>query len=356
MREFGFAIVGCGVIAPFHARSIDELPNAHLVAVVDTVEERAAAQGEEFGVDYYTDLEAALARRDVDVVTVCVPSGLHAAVGMKAAAAGKHLVIEKPIEVSLESADALLAAARHAGVKLTVISQHRFDDGIQELRGLIEAGRLGRLVLGDAIVKWYRTQEYYDSGDWRGTWELDGGGSLMNQGVHYVDVLRWLMGPVERVFARTSTACHEIEVEDIALALLRFRNGGVGVLEVSTAVYPGFGDRIEISGTEGTVIVEQGRTVARLLADEQHDVGERGTKLSARREAEPSAASDPAAIMHIPHRRQLADFLDAIEHGREPLVTGEEARQTLELILAVYLSARQNRELELPLQTATPAR
>lgn len=353
MREFGFAIVGGGVIAPFHARAIAELPNARLVAVADSIAERAQQRGEEFGVDHYTDLAPMLARPDVDVVSVCVPSGLHAAIGVQAAQAGKHVVVEKPIDVSLDNADALLEAVRQAGVKLTVISQHRFDEGVQELRGLIDSGRLGRLILGDAIVKWYRTQQYYESGDWRGTWDLDGGGSLMNQGVHYVDVLRWLMGPVDRVFARTATAGHRIEVEDIALALLRFRNGAVGVLEASTAVFPGFSERVEITGSEGTVILESGRMLVRALKDEQGEARDYGSKLRLTGGQDAAGASDPAAIPHVSHRRQLADFLDAIENDREPLVTGEEARQTLELILAVYESARSDREIELPLKTPT---
>src|SRR5260370_13793903 len=167
-RTFGFGIIGCGVIAPFHARAIAEVPNARLVAVADVVPEAAQKRGAEFGVDHYSDIDAMLARPDVDVVSVCVPSGLHAEVGVHAAAAGKHLVVEKPIDITLEAADRLIAASRHHGVALAVISQHRFGAAVQRLRGLIDEGRLGRLVLGDAIVKWYRTQAYYDSGEWPG--------------------------------------------------------------------------------------------------------------------------------------------------------------------------------------------
>src|SRR2546423_1035175 len=215
-RTFGFGIVGCGVIAPFHARAVSELPTARLVAVADTVAEQAERRGAEFGVDHHADVDELLARPDVDVVSVCVPSGLHAEIGVRAAAAGKHLVVEKPIDVTLEAADRLIAACREAGVKLTVISQRRHEPGMVRLRELVDQGRLGRLVEGDSVIKWYRTQDYYDSGDWRGTWALDGGGALMNQGVHYVDLLQWIMGPVERVFARCRTAAHQrIEVEDI---------------------------------------------------------------------------------------------------------------------------------------------
>ena len=209
-------------------------------------------------------LDALLARDDIDVVSVCVPSGLHAEVGIQAAAAGKHLVVEKPIDVSLAAADRLIDAADAAGVAMTVISQHRFDPGLVELRGLIDDGVLGRLVLGEASTKWYRSQGYYDSGPWRGTWALDGG-SLMNQGIHYVDLLRWIMGPVTEVSAVCATQGHQIEVEDTALAVLRFSSGAVGTIVSSTAVFPGFAQRLEVSGTGGTVVVEDGEIVYRAL-------------------------------------------------------------------------------------------
>jgi len=352
-RTFGLGIIGCGVIAPFHARAAEELPNLRLVAVADTVAEAAARRGAEFGVDHHADVDALLERADVDVVSVCVPSGLHAEVGVRAAAAGKHVIVEKPIDVTLEAADRLIAACGRHGVGLTVISQHRFAAGVVRLRELIDAGRLGRLVLGDALIKWYRTQGYYDSGAWRGTWSLDGGGCLMNQGVHYTDLLQWMMGPVDRVFARCTTAAHEgIEVEDVALALIHFTSGAVGVLEASTAVYPGLPERLEVTGTGGTVIVESGRVRACELKDEKGETPAYGATLRSEAVAEAGAAADPAAISHAGHRAQIADFLESIEAGRPPLVTGEEARKPLELILAVYLSAREGREVPLPLASS----
>jgi len=207
-REFGFGIIGCGVIAPFHVRAIADLPDARLVAVADAEVERARDLASTFDVEQL-EVDALLARPDIDVVCVCVPSGAHAEIGVRAAAVGKHVVVEKPIEVTLEAADRLIAACEEHGVTLSVISQHRWDQGVKDLKGLVDSGRLGRLVLGDAIVKWYRTQQYYESGNWRGTLKLDGGGALMNQGVHYVDLLQWVMGPVERVFARARTSVHE---------------------------------------------------------------------------------------------------------------------------------------------------
>jgi len=350
-RTYGFGIIGCGVVAPFHARAIAELPNARLVAVADVVPELAQARAAEFGVDHHIDPGELLARADVDVVSVCVPSGRHAEVGVLAAAAGKHLVVEKPIEVKLAAADRLIAACQARGVQLGVISQHRWDPGVRALKDLVDSGRLGRLVLGDAIVKWYRTQQYYESGDWRGTWALDGGGALMNQGVHYVDLLQWVMGPVERVFARCRTSAHEnLEVEDVALAVLSFANGAVGLLECSTAVYPGLSERLEVTGTEGTVIVEAGELTVRELKDEKGETTPYGGKLpSSAGRPEGGAAADPADISHRAHREQLADFLDAIDGGRRPFIDGVEARKPLEIILAVYESARTGRDVTLPL-------
>ena len=205
---------------------------------------------------------------------MCVPSGRHAAIGIQAAKAGKHLVVEKPIDVSLDAADRLIEAARTAAVALTVISQHRFDPGLVELKRLLDDRALGRLVLGEASTKWYRAQAYYDSAAWRGTWTMDGG-SLMNQGVHYVDLLRWCLGPAAEVTAMCATQAHQIEVEDTALAIVRFASGAVGTILSSTAAFPGFPQRLEITGTEGTVIVEDGRIVRRALAADPDPEGPR---------------------------------------------------------------------------------
>ena len=260
--ERGFGIVGTGVIAAMHAAAVAALPRARLAAVTDVADGAAAAFAAARGCAAEPGLDQLLARPDVDVVCVCVPSGLHAEIGVRAAQAGKHLVVEKPIDVTLAAADRLIEAARAAGVALTVISQHRFDPGLIELKRLLGDGALGRLVLAEASTKWYRTQAYYDSAAWRGTWAMDGG-SLMNQGIHYVDLLRWCMGPVTEVTAVCATQAHQVEVEDTALAIVRFGSGAVGTILSSTAAYPGFPQRLEITGTDGTVIVEDGRIVRR---------------------------------------------------------------------------------------------
>jgi len=268
-----------------------------------------------------------------------VPSGLHAEVGVRAARAGKHLVVEKPIDVTLAAADRLIEAARAAGVALTVISQHRFDPGLIELKRLLGDGALGRLVLAEASTKWYRTQAYYDSAGWRGTWAMDGG-SLMNQGIHYVDLLRWCMGPVTEVTAVCVTQAHQVEVEDTALAIVRFASGAVGTILSSTAAYPGFPQRLDITGTDGTVIVEDGRIVRRGFGV-QATAGVPGDDAGPDAGAGAvGAAADPAAIEVASHAAQIADLLAAVEEGRAPAVDGQAGRDALEIVRAVYESAR----------------
>ena len=343
-RRHGFGIAGAGVIAAMHAEAIAMLPAARLVAVTDVVPESARVFAEARGCAAEPDLSALLARADIDVVSVCVPSGLHAEVGTQAAAAGKHLVIEKPIDTTLAAADRLIGAARAAGVVVTVVSQHRFDPGLAELRILLDAGALGRLVLGEASTKWYRSQAYYDSAAWRGTWALDGG-SLMNQGIHYVDLLLWAMGPVAEVTALTATQAHEVEVEDVALALLRFCSGAVGTIVASTAVFPGFAQRLEITGTNGTVVIEDGQIVRHDISGEESRSAAPG---GAAGHGGSRAAANPAGLAPASHAAQIADLLGAIDAGRQPSVTAESGRAALEVVCAVYQSAREGRKIALP--------
>jgi UDP-N-acetyl-2-amino-2-deoxyglucuronate dehydrogenase len=343
--QHGIGIVGTGVIAATHAAAIEPIPGARLVAATDLVPERAHEFAAKHGCAAEPTLDALLARDDVDVVSVCAPSGRHAEIGVRAARAGKHLVVEKPIDVTLDAADRLIAAADEAGVALTVISQHRFDPGLVELRQLIDAGALGRLLLGEASTKWFRSQAYYDSGPWRGTWALDGG-SLMNQGIHYVDLLRWSMGPVTEVSAIYATQNHEVEVEDTALAVLRFASGAVGTLVSSTVVYPGFAQRLEVSGTGGTVVVEDGAIVHQGLTQDAARLGLRGTLLP-RPAADAGAAANAAALGVSSHTAQIADLLAAVDEGRPPAITGRDGRATLEVVRAVYESARSGQPVVL---------
>jgi UDP-N-acetyl-2-amino-2-deoxyglucuronate dehydrogenase len=343
----GFAIVGAGTIAAVHADAIARLPGARLAAVTDVAAGVAEAFAAGHGCAAEPTLDAVLGRGDVDVVCVCVPSGLHAEVGVRAAKAGMHLVVEKPLDVSLDAADRLLAAAREAGVTMTVMSQHRFDPGLVELKRLIDAGALGRLLLGEASTKWYRTQEYYDSAPWRGTWAMDGG-ALLNQGIHYADLLLWCLGPAAEVTALCTTQAHSIEVEDTALAIVRFASGAVGTLSATTAAYPGFPQRLEVTGTEGTVIVEEGRLVrAELRASAVSRAVPGGTAPPGGSGSPPGAAADPAGLDIASHAAQIADLLASLDEGREPAVTGASGRETLALIRAVYESSRAGRPVRI---------
>ncbi len=339
--SLNFAIIGCGVIGPTHARSISEIDGARLVAVADIVEEKAKALAEMYEAEAYLDYTKMLERDDIDVVNIATPSGIHADMGIAAARAGKHVIVEKPMDISLGKADALIAACREQGVKLCVISQHRFDQGIVDLRKAIKEEKLGPLAFGGAYTQWYRAQEYYDSGNWRGTWTLDGGGALMNQSIHYVDLLQYIMGPVEEIHAYCARRAHvRIEVEDVSAATLKFKSGAIGVIEGMTAAYPGFAARLDIFGGDGGVIIENDTVKEwRLRSGEEY-----ATPVS---EGPLIVGTSSADIWYLGHRRQIQDMVDAIREDRLPLVTGEEGRKPLEIILAIYQSARTGQTVKL---------
>ncbi len=345
----GFGIVGCGMIANFHARAIGDTPGARLVACYDAVPASAERLAASTGCKAYASLGAMLADPAVNVVTIGTPSGAHLEPAVAAARAGKHVIVEKPLEITLRRCDAIIDACRKAGVVLSTIFPSRFHESSVEIKRAVEEGRFGRLTVGDAFVKWYRTQQYYDSGAWRGTWKLDGGGALMNQAIHSVDLLLWLMGPVAEVRAQTGLLAHErIAVEDIAVATLRFATGALGVIEASTAVYPGYLKRIEIHGSQGSAAMEEEDIVkwdfAKTKARDQAIHGKMAEKVSGG-----GGAADPAAIGHHGHARQFRDVLQAIKKGRAPRIDGPEGRRSVEVILAIYKAAETGRAVALPL-------
>jgi UDP-N-acetyl-2-amino-2-deoxyglucuronate dehydrogenase len=342
-----FALIGCGTIAPTHAEALAALPEAELVACCDSVPEAAHAFADRFGLRAM-DLQDLLEDGEIEAVTICTPSGLHAEIGVACLLAGKHVIVEKPMDVSTAACDRLLEAQRQSGRTLAVISQHRFDPASRRVREAVEAGDLGNIHLVDMQVHWYRTQDYYDSGNWRGTWELDGGGCLMNQGVHTVDLLRWLGGPVATVQALTRTAAHErIEVEDVVVAMLTFENGAVGTLSASTAAYPGFAARLALFGSRGSAVIE-GDGLRTLAIQGGPEVEGEAPGLDAVHVAQGgtrTATAEAALIDSGPrwgdsHRAQLADFIECCRTGRTPLVDGREGRSAVELVTAVYESAR----------------
>ena len=358
MADHGFGIIGCGMIAEYHTRAIHEIPGARVVAAFSRSETNGAKIAQLAGGDcrVYDDLDALLARSDIDVVCVCTPSGAHLDPSVKAARTGKHVVVEKPLEITLPRCDAIVRACDDAGVRLCTIFPSRFSAANIALKTAIDTGRFGRLTLGDTAVKWWRTQDYYDSGGWRGTWDLDGGGALMNQAIHNVDLILWLMGDVETVQAVTATLAHErIEVEDTAVAALRFKNGALGVIQAATSAFPGLLKRTEIHGDRGSARVEQDDVTLwefQVKAPSDSEI----FAAMARGSGAKAGASDPRGINHAGHRDQLADFLQAIDEGRRPLVDGREGRKSVEIIRAVYESARTGAAVRLPFDDpGTPA-
>ncbi len=346
--EIGIALIGAGNIGRIQARAIAEVPGARLRVVCATRPERAQPLATEHGAEWTTDLAAAVARADVQLVTVCTPSGYHLEPALAAAAAGKHVLVEKPLEITLARVDRLIAACRQAGVLLGCVFQSRYKEGVRHARQALAQGRLGRLTLIDAYVKWYRPPSYYSQVRWRGTWALDGGGALMNQSIHTVDLLQHLAGPVARVYARAGALVHAIEAEDTAVAVLTYASGALGVIEGTTTAFPGTPARIELHGDRGTIVLTEGQ-VTRWDIDGATDE-ERANVMGG--QAGGSGAADPLAIGHEGHRRQIADMVEAIRAGRPPLVDGTEGRKAVEIIRAIYRSAQTDRPIDLPLVEA----
>jgi predicted dehydrogenase len=345
----GFAIVGCGMIARFHAKALAEVPGAKLVALVSRRAAGAKKMADELGlhVDVSDDLSQALARRDVDVVIVTTPSGAHMEPAVAAAAAGKHVVVEKPLEITLERCDRIIEACDRHHVQLCTIFPSRFADANIALKRAVEAGKFGRVTLGETTCKWWRPQSYYDEGGWKGTKALDGGGALMNQAIHNVDLLLWMMGRPKQVCGFTATLAHErIEVEDTAVACLRFASGALGVIEATTSAHPGSPKTIAVHGDRGTAVIEQ-EDVLRWDFTPETDEDRQVKRHFAQKVGASGGSSNPAAISHVYHARQLTDFVQALESGRKPLVDGREGRRAVEVILAIYQSALAGRVVEL---------
>ena len=334
-----FAIIGTGNIAGFHAQSAALVPEAELVAVHSRRPESGRAFAAQYGAEYAADYAELLARPDIDAVAITTPSGTHAELGIAAARAGKHVLCEKPIYITTERVDALSAACTEAGVLLGAIFQARFGPGARALKDAVTAGRFGQLAQCGAYVPWYRSAEYYKSAGWRGTWTLDGGGALMNQSIHAIDLVLWLAGEVAEVSALCGTALHSgIEVEDNAVAWLRFKNGAFGVIQGSTACYPGESKRVELKGTLGSATLVDDRPVFWEFSEELP--GDPDVRALAATAKIGGGASNPVAMSVEGHRAQLEDFALAILEGRQPAIPGIEGRRAVELINAIYQSSR----------------
>ena len=329
-------LAGAGNISETHARAALAAGDVEIVAVHGANADRAARLASTCGGAACTDYSEFLSH-SMDIVIIGSPSGLHADQGIAAAERGMHVLVEKPIDVTTARADALIEAARRAGVKLGVLFQDRSQPSFVRLQAALREGRLGKPLLASARVRWYRPPEYYGDSRWRGTWALDGGGALMNQGIHTVDLLLWLLGPVGRVSALTATQLHAIEVEDTIVAWLQFTNGAVATFEATTAAYPGYRRRLELTTTGGTLILEHDRVIA---ADTREPYDEPGTLAAADTNA---SASSPVVSDGRGHQRLIEDFIEAIATGRDPRCSGVEGRRSVAVAEAIYESARSGR-------------
>ncbi len=335
-----FAIIGTGSIAGLHLTAIRDIPDAEVVALCSSGKERAARAQEKHGITTYHDWNTMFESEDIDAVIICTASGNHLDPCLDAARNGVHVLSEKPLEVTVERAQQMIDACRDNQVILACVFQSRFKPDYLRLKQAVDEMKLGRLLLGNAYIKWYRPKEYYASSPWRGTLKGDGGASLINQGIHTIDLLQDIMGPVRSVTATVKTMVHEIEGEDLGVAMVEFENGALGVIEGSTAVYPGYPERLEVFGENGSVIMEGGKIIEWNLKDQ--DTGQKEDPEQKR----DSGASDPMAIDYAYHKFQIEDFIGAIREDREPLVTGEEGLKALALIRAIYQSSSERKRVD----------
>jgi UDP-N-acetyl-2-amino-2-deoxyglucuronate dehydrogenase len=339
---FRIAFSGCGRISKNHFDAIAKIDGLKLAAVCDADPTRAAAAGAERKVPHFTSYERMLAETETELVTIATPSGLHPAQGILAAQAGRHVVMEKPMAISLTGADQLVQACDKAGVHLFVVKQNRLNPPVQLLKRAVDRGRFGRIYLASCTVHWARPQEYYDQAPWRGTWEFDGG-AFMNQASHYVDLIQWLMGPVESVMAKTATLARRIETEDSGVAILKFRSGALGTIEVTMLAYPrNLEGSITLLGEKGSAKIG-GTAVNKIEHWEfaEYDDDDKLVEL---------ADTSPPNVYGLGHEGYYRNVLSVLRGEAKPDTDGRAGRKSLELILGIYESAKTGREVPLPLR------
>ena len=326
-------ILGGGNISDTHARAAAAIPGVRVVACYGANRERTAKLAARHGAAVYDDLDSFLDHRPMDIVAIGSPSALHAEQGIAAARRGLHVLSEKPLDITIERADKLIAACDAAGVKLGVFFQDRLRPAIVEVKRMLDSGELGKPVMINGRVRWYRPPEYYSGSKWRGTWKLDGGGALMNQAIHTVDLVQWFFGPVARVSSAVATRIHDIQVEDTAAAVIEFTSGAIGTIEATTSLYPGYPRRLEVTGSEGTVVIEGDDISQRDL----RSVAATGGAAAAPRleNVASPVVSDASA-----HQRVIEDFIRAIRENTVPSTDGREARRSVELVEMIYAAAR----------------
>lgn len=324
-----FAVVGCGGISKTHLKGIAAAEEAELAAVCDVSEERARETAQQYGVQAYTSYEEMLKRGDIDVVNICTPSGMHPEQTVMAAEAGKHVISEKPMAIRLDDAVRMIEACKKNRVKLATIFPRRMSPASKFVKRLLEEGRLGKISLCAGYVKFYRNQAYYDKAGWRGTWAVDGGGAMMNQGIHTIDLLQWLAGPVESLYGYARNVLRNIEVEDTAVTSLQFKSGALGSIEATTTAYKQPDHRIVIHGDKGTIILTGDQITALDIMDEEVDIPQ----------------FEPFSVIPDGHAAQIRDMALAVLEGRDPIVTGEDGVHSLEIILGAYESQRSRKEI-----------
>lgn len=338
-----FGIIGCGIIAPYHARALEKIEGTELAAVCDIEIEKAQRFAQQFHVDeacVYENYHDLLAREDIDAICVCVPSGLHGKVSIDALHANKHVICEKPVEITKEKLDALVEAYQASDRKFACVFQRRTQPIPARVKAALDSGVFGKPLMASAYLKYYRTPEYYKSAGWRATWEMDGGGSLMNQGVHGVDLISWFMGGIDKIYGVVRTQLHDIPVEDAAVCTVKYKNGAIGVIESSTCVYPAQDTRFEIHCENGSIIFSDKGLIQWELKN--------GEKVSEEfTEAGISLKDNPQAIGPLSHLLIMQDFVDAIVYDREPMATPVEGRKAVDTILAIYNSSGCNEEVQL---------
>jgi predicted dehydrogenase len=339
MDKINFGLIGCGRIAPRHVQSLYELPDTNLVAVADVISSRAERYAKEQNVIPVTDYRRLLDMKEIQVVNICTPSGLHAQIAIDAMQAGKHVICEKPMALTLEDADRMIATAKSTGCKLCIVLQNRYNPPMQDLRRAVDEGKLGKLLLGNATVRWYRPQEYYEDG-WHGTRAMDGG-ALMNQSIHHIDALQWLMGDVTSVFAYTATLAHTMEAEDVGVAVLQFKNGAIGTVEGSTVTYPeNLEGSVALFGERGSVKVGgtalNRKAIWKIAGELEHE-----NNLLRREQV------DPPSVYGQSHQAVIADMISAIHANRDSRTNGYEGRRSVALVLAMYESSRIGKSVQM---------
>ena len=339
-KKFGFGIIGCGIIADFHANAIHECSeHADFIGVCDVVADAAEKFAKRHNTHAFKSEAELLACKDIDIVCICTPSGYHHTSVVAAARAGKHIICEKPLAINKEQLDTCEAECKKAGITVSVISQNRYAKSIDRVKRAIDEGLLGRIVCADIYMKYYRSQEYYDSGSWRGTKRIDGGGALMNQGIHGVDLLLYLAGEIKSVYALSKTLARNIEVEDTLSAVVEYKSGATGVIQATTSVYPGYPRRLDINGEKGSIVLDE---TSIMRWDIQNGGGHDDVVLM------PSfthGAATPTAISNDGHIRQISDTIRCIREGRQPLSGLADGRRAVDVILAIYRSAEEGRPI-----------